>query len=70
MPKISLRQIVKSDLPYNFNQDSDDDDYFENRQDQHESSIMNRVEEGADGMLGEDVPVMIEVQVNPTNPID
>lgn len=31
MPKIIPRKIVKSDLPYNFNGDSDDEDYFEDR---------------------------------------
>lgn len=69
MPKLSLRKIVKSDLPYNYNGDSEEDDYFE-KPEGHESSIMERPEEGGDGMMGEDVPVMIEVHVNPTNPID
>ncbi len=70
MPKVTLRKIVKSDLPYNFNDDSEDDDYFEKKEDEHESSIMKRPEEAGDGMMGDDVPVMLEVQVSPTNPID
>ena len=75
MPKVTLRKVVKSELPFKFDGDSDDD-YFENKGDDdgHESSIVDRPQEANHYLVNnyddEEVPVMLEVQVSPTNPID
>ena len=39
MPKIALRKVAKSNLPYNFNEESEDEDYFEKK---NESSFEDR----------------------------
>ena len=68
MPVITLRKVVKSNFPYNFNEESEEEDYFEKK---NESSMEDRSPvAGLDLKSDEDIPVMIEVQVSPTNPLD
>ena len=68
MPVITLRKVVKSNFPYNFNEESEEEDYFEKK---NESSLEDRSPvAGLDLKSDEDIPVMIEVQVSPTNPLD
>jgi hypothetical protein len=42
MPKVPLRKIIKSELPFKFDGDSEDDEYFEKDDDERQSSVFER----------------------------